>query len=383
MEKRATTLELFFDLVFVLAITQLVGFVVHDLTLGGFARGALLMAILWWSWTQYTWAGNQIDLDPRGVRLSILLAMGVAFVMAQAVPFAFEDGGIWIAGSYAALRGIGVWKQLTGVRSDPVALAAVRKWGALSLVGPLIIIIGALVDDPLRSWIWLIAAGLEVGAAFVAGRGSTSPEDWGVKAIHFTERHGLILIVALGETIVAVGLGVADKAPSLDTAVLLTVAIFGSAVLWWSYFDWIQDRLEHALAASNGSGAVARDIFSLGHYPIISGVVLYAVAAEEAFSHANDAFEPGGLIALGLSITLFFGGEIWTIYLAERRVLWDRLIGLGVALAVMAVTQDLRGVWVIAIVMAILLATLVYEHQSRRGRDRGAQMTIDEAARND
>jgi len=368
MEKRATTLELFFDLVFVLAITQVVSFVVHDLTFTGFSKGALLMALLWWAWTQYTWAGNAIDLDPRPVRISIIVAMAVAFIMAQAVPTAFAGGGIWVGLAYVALRAVGVWKMLTGVWDDPVRRAAVMNFALFASVGPVVVLIGGLVDDPARSWIWLAGFALEIVAVYFVNTRGTEAGDWGIQAVHFTERHGLILIVALGETIVAVGLGLSGRLPSADTAALLTVALAGSAVLWWSYFDWIQDRLEAALAFSGGRGDIARDVFSVLHYPIISGVVLYAVAAEEAFSHADDPLEPAGLIALALSIMLFFGGTMAALYRAERIILWDRVVGLLVAGAVIWIGADLRGVWLIAVVMAILLAALVLEDRGRRGR---------------
>jgi len=365
MEKRATTLELFFDLVFVLAITEVTALVGHDLTFSGFAHGALIMAILWWGWTQYAWAANAIDLDPRPVRVTIILAMGVVLVMAQAVPYAFGDGGPWLAIGYAALRGIGVWKQWAGTVDDPGTRRALPTFIRWSSIGPIVIIVGSFIDDPARSWIWLAGLGFEALAALKAARGA-----WSIQAEHFAERHALITIIALGESIVAIGAGAAGELPRFGIAVVLVVALAGTALLWWAYFDWLQDHWEDGLKIipHGRGGSYARDVYSLLHYPMISGIVLYAVAAEEMVAHPGDPLSDGARVALALGLVLYLGGQIAATYRSSGRILRDRIGAAALIPVLILVSGGLLAGFLIGLVMTLLLAALLYEHRAMRGR---------------
>lgn len=365
MDKRATTLELFFDLVFVFAITEVARLVHDDLTFQGFARGAIVMAMLWWGWTQFTWAANAIDLTPRRVRAVILVAMGVALIMAQAVPAAFEDGGLWLATGYAALRGLGLWQFWVGTGDDSGTRRALLPFIRWSSLGPAVMIFGAFFDTPERSVIWVIGIGLEILAAARAGRGP-----WTINAGHFAERHGLIVIIALGETIVAVGLGASDRLPSFEVAAVLLIALAGSCVLWWAYFDWLAELWEGELklVPPNQAGSYARDVYSFLHYPMISGIVLYALAAEEMVAHPDEALSDGAQFALGLALVLYLGGQVLATYRSSRRILWDRIAAAVELPIVIVLTGSLAAPWTIGIVMALFLSNLAVEHVGRRGR---------------
>jgi low temperature requirement protein LtrA len=222
--------------------------------------------VLWWGWTQFTWTANAVDLRSTKTRIAFFVAMGAAIVIAVSVPSAFGEGGVWFVAGYVAVRAIGVWLHVTET-TDPVVRASARFFAAVSWVGPLVLLIGAFVDPPARSWIWLAGLLLEVAAAGVAGRSA-----WHMRAEHFAERHGLIYIIALGEGIVAVGIVATafDLDPVLLATVLLGVA--AAAALWWSYFDgfspFVEDRLRRA---GKEQGSFARDAYSLGHYPMIAG----------------------------------------------------------------------------------------------------------------
>ena len=365
MDKRAIPLELFFDLVFVLAVTEVTAFVVHDLSFGGFARGALIMAILWWGWTQYTWAANAIDLEPRKVRVTIILAMGVALIMAHAVPNAFGDGGLWLAVGYAALRGIGVWKHWTGTSHDAGTRKALLPFIRWSSIGPIVLIIGGLVGDPARTWVWVAAMAFEVIAALRAGSGT-----WTINAEHFSERHALIIIIALGESIVAVGSSVAGEPPSFEIATVLLVALAGTALLWWAYFDWLGDHWEHGLRMTphGDRGRYARDVYSLLHYAMISGIVLYAVAAEEMVAHPDEALSTGGRVALALGLGLYLLGQVAATYRSSGRLLWDRLSVTAVLAAFILVAGALLAGWLIGVSIVVLATALANEQRSNRGR---------------
>lgn len=365
MQKRAIPLELFFDLVFVLGITEVTALVVHDLSPGGFAHGALVMAMLWWGWTQYTWAANAIDLQPRQVWVTIIIAMGVALIMAQAVSTAFGAGGMWLAIGYAALRGIGLWKYWMGTGDDPATRSALPAFIRWSSIGPAILITGAFLDDPARSWVWTTGLVFEIGAALLAGRGT-----WTLNAEHFAERHGLILIIALGESIVAVGSSVSGEDPTASLATVLLIALGGTGLLWWAYFDWLQDHWQEAMEETppQQQGRYARDVYSFLHYPVISGVVLYAVAAEEMVAHPDEALSTGARVALALGITLYLLGQAGATLRASRRILRDRIVAALLIPLVILIGGDLLASWLIGITVAILLAALAYEHTSRRGR---------------
>ncbi|MBK5266770.1 MAG: low temperature requirement protein A, partial [Acidimicrobiia bacterium] len=252
-DKAVLPLELFFDLVFVLGITQTVALVANGHDDQALGRAFLVLAMLWWAWTQFSWTANSVDLRPPRVRFAFFAAMGAALIMAVSVPTAFEDGGLWLAAGYVVVRGIGVWLHLSGT-TDPKTLAGVRLFAAVSWPGPLVFVVGALVDPPGRSWFWLVGFLLEIGAAGLAG-GSA----WHLRAGHFAERHGLIYIIAMGEGIVAIGI-IAARGP-LDSVVAITMllAVAAAALLWWSYFDRFAEHVEDALReAGEAQGVIAR-----------------------------------------------------------------------------------------------------------------------------
>ncbi len=189
-DKAVLPLELFFDLVFVLGITQTVALVVAGHDGQALGRAFLVLAMLWWAWTQFSWTANAIDLHAPRVRFAFFAAMGAALIMAVSVPTAFEDGGLWLALGYVTVRGIGVWLHIKGT-TDQVMLASVKFFALVSWPGPLAIVIGAFFEPPARSWIWLVGFLLEIAAAGLAGSA-----EWNIRAGHFAERHGLIYIIA-------------------------------------------------------------------------------------------------------------------------------------------------------------------------------------------
>lgn len=198
-EKSATTLELFFDLVFVFAITQVVGFIVHDPTWSGLLRAGTLLGILWWGRTNWTWVTNIVSLEPRIRRIVILVAMVGLFVMAHAVPSSFEGNGLWLAVPYVGVTLLANVLTLLDARATGANLEGLVRYVPVALLGGGLLIVGAALDSA-QQWIWLAALGVNVFAVAFGG-GSV----WAVDAKHFAERHGLIMIIALGEAIIAVG----------------------------------------------------------------------------------------------------------------------------------------------------------------------------------
>ena len=299
----ATFVELFFDLVFVYAVTQLTALVLNDLTWSGVGRAGLLFWLVWWSWTQFTWTLNLADTEHVWVRLPTLAATAVAFFLAQAVPDAFTTAGAWFAVSYVVVRLIGLGLQAWVNRGDQGF--AITIWSSASLVGLVLVVVGGLADPDVRVWFWLAAFLADVLAALVAGRG-----DWVLEPGHFAERHGLIVIIALGESLIAAGVASAEIERDLTFAVTTAGAVVATCALWWTYFGTLHSRLEGRMEHQDVTtwGEFARDVYSFWHAAVVAGVIGVAVAFEEAIAHPDEALSPEASLALSIGVALFVGG---------------------------------------------------------------------------
>ncbi len=366
-EKAAHPLELFFDLVFVFAITQVVSLIVHDLTLAGILRGALILALMWWAWTNWTWTTNVVNLEPRIIRVAILASMLGVFGMAFAVPTAFEGNGEWLALAYLMVRAIAAVVFVVGTRHEPDELRAVVSYLPISLGATAIVVVGGLVGGEALQWIWLGALTLELVATAFAGQ-----VDWKVDAGHFAERHGLILIIAMGEGIIAVGIALEGAEIDTSLALLLAVGLSGVCAMWWAYFDRTQEVMESAmrLADVRETGHIARDVYSLLHYPMVAGIVAYAVALEEAFLHPDDPMEDVVAVLFIAAIGMYLLAQAVAVWRCWRTYLYERVIGVGV-IALLVGVWDGAAKDVVLVSTAVLIATLTAEYWRFRARIRG------------
>jgi low temperature requirement protein LtrA len=357
-EKKTSYLELFFDLVFVFAITQVTALVLHDPTRAGFLRGALVLALVWWAWGGYTWMTNAIDIESFGVQFAFLAAMAASFFTALGVPGAFGDDALWFAVPYVVIRVLQVVVYVWGLRDDPAHQAAIRKLAPWFLVAPALVLLGAFLDGEARTILWALSLVVDVGGALTVGSAG-----FRISPAHFAERYGLFVIIALGESIVAIGVGAVEIERDATFAVGVLVAFAGVAALWWSYFDIPALGVERALRAvpENRRAPFARDVFSILHYPFVLGVIFYAVGGEKTLEHPGDPLSTAGRWALGLGIALTLVGIAAVRYRAIRRVAWERLAGAVVVLAAVVVLRELDAVWLAAVAVAILLATLAVE----------------------
>lgn len=366
-EKAAHPLELFFDLVFVFALTQVVSLVVHDLTLAGVLRGALVLALMWWAWTNWTWTTNVVDLEPRVIRVAVLASMLGVFGMAFAVPTAFDGDGAWLAFGYVLVRVIAAAVFVYGSRHDPVELRAVVSYLPVSLGATAIVLVGGLVGGGALQWIWLGALTLELISTGFAGRAT-----WKVDAGHFAERHGLILIIALGEGIIAVGIALEEFRIDGSLALQLAVGLAGVCAMWWAYFDRLQEVMETALrqADAQETGRIARDVYSLLHYPMIAGIVLLAVALEEAFLHPDDPMKAVVANIFVAAIGLYLLAQAVAVWRCWRTYLYERVVGV-VVIGVLVTVWDGAAKDVVLASTVILIATLAVEYVRFRSRIRG------------
>lgn len=364
--KRSSYLELFFDLVFVFAITQLAGLLHDDHSAAGWGRAALMAWLIWWAWSQFTWAGNAIDLDQAWVRGAMLAVTGVALLAATAIPDAFSADGAWFAVPYVAVRFSGLALYWGGLRGDPAHRQALRTFLPAASVSILLVLAGGLSPDDLRPWIWLLAVVVDLASVAAAGKG-----EFRVAPAHFAERHALILIIALGESIVAVGFTVADLAPRAVLVLGAASAFAIVATLWWDYFGWAHRLAEDRLTQEpdhQKRSSLARDLFTLLHLPVVAGPVVFAVGVEEALLHPDDPLDAFGRLAVGTGLVLFLAGFVAMAARAGAGLLVERAVaGIFVVVVLLVLGPALDAVAVLVVLAAGLLALAALE-TGRRGR---------------
>lgn len=366
--KRVGFLELFFDLVFVFAVTQLVGVLHAEHGLAGWGRTGLLLWLVWWAWSQYAWTGNAIDLDRRPVRLVVLAASLAMLAAAVALPQAFGDDAAAFALPYVAVRLAGLALYWIGLAHDPAHRAALRTYLPAALVGPALVLVGGLAGDGARPWWWLAAVAVDVASVVAGGRG-----EFRVDAAHFAERHGLVVIIALGESVVAMGL-IAEEAGLTARVTWVLVAAFAVvAGFWWTYFDWVAGAVEARLAREHDHrprGNLARDLYTLGHLPIVAGIVVFAVAVEEALLHPAEPLHGLGVAALAVGPVLFLAGFVAGNRRATGTWLWPRLAGIA-AVTLVALVVGPRADPVVTLgCLAVVVVAVAVAESRRPGSDR-------------
>ena len=357
VEKKVTFVELFFDLVFVFSLTQVVSLLHHSLDWGAAARTALVFWLVWWAWTQYTWALNAADGSRPGIQIGVLLATATAFLMAVAVPEAFGDRSAWFALTYVLVRGIGLGLYRQAAAELPGLGPALRTFTLASLGGLIAVLAGGFAGGAAQIWLWALAIALDLLAAGMGGR----LEGWNLIAGHFAERHGGFVIIALGETLIIAASGVADTGWSGELIVVAVLAVAATCALWWSYFRHAAGELEAGLAAAHGAekSKMARDAYSVVHYVMLLGVIGFAAGLEEAIAHPSDPLHPPAALALGLGIGLFTVGMAAAIRRANGVFDFKRLIvGTATAAAIAFVQVDVPVSLAIAIAGLALIGVL-------------------------
>ena len=326
-ERHASNLELFLDLVFVFAVTQIAGLFASDTGPAGFARALLLAWLVWWLWSQFTWLGTAIDLDARSLtQLLILAAVPLALLMAIAIPDAYGDTGLEFAGAYLAVNLWALLIQGRGLWDVPATRTAWLQYVPLAALAPVLVLVGTAFDRGPRTLIWCVVAAFDIGSAILAGhRGGDGDTQWTIDPVHFVERHSLFVIISLGEVLVAVGVAASEIRLTTEIGLGVIAAVSVACAFWWTYFSYVPGVIETVLRESVDRGRVARNMFSFGHFPIIVGIVLYAVAAKHVVAHPGHELATSDLVALGGSIAAFLGGFIGLQWQAARRVAPERV----------------------------------------------------------
>lgn len=304
-DQTVTFVELFFDLVFVFSVTQVVSFFHHGVSWSTAGSAVLVFWLVWWAWTQFTWALNAANTDHQHIQIAMLLATAIAFFMAIAVPDAFGNKALWFAIPYVMVRLVGLHVYTKVTVTNERQYKGVRSFALASIGGLTAVVIGAVLGGPTQYWLWGLAILLDALAAQVAGKS----DSWNLHPEHFVERHGLIVIIALGESLIvaAAGLVGSDLTLTLLTVGLLAVMI--TCALWWSYFPYVKPLLESGLIRTEASdeGPMARDAFSFGHFPLLCGIIAISSAIEVA------VLDPTAPLPLKVRVAMASGLFLFTV----------------------------------------------------------------------
>jgi low temperature requirement protein LtrA len=356
-EKRVEPLELFFDLVFVFALTQVTARMADDLSWDGLLRGLLVLAAIWWAWAAYAWLTNEVDARRRSVRLTIFGAMIAMLLASLAIPGAFEGDALLFACAYLGVRMMHVALFAAGT-DDVDVRAAARALVPTSIIAPALLIAASVLDGAAQTAVWIVALAIDyVGGAL---RGI---EGWRLSPGHFAERHGLIVIIAFGESIVAIGVGAAGLALDAGELVAAALGVVLAAALWWVYFDEQLEQVEQRIhaAAGRARNVMARDTFSFLHLPLVAGIVLLALGVKKTLGDVDEPLKAVSAAALGGGAALYLAADV----AFRRRCLGvlqtQRLLAAGACAAVIPLATWLDSLAALAAVAAICDALVAYE----------------------
>jgi low temperature requirement protein LtrA len=366
--ERVKPLELFFDLVFVLAITQCTTLMVDHPTWEGIAQGMLVLALLWWAWTAYAWLTSVVDPEEGSVRLALFAAMAALLIAALTVPNAFTDRALEFALAYGAVRVGHIALFVLASREDRQLRQSVSGLAVGTAAGVGLLILGSFFDGAGQAVLWTLALVLDMAEPYFFGS-----EGWKLVPGHFAERHGLIIIVALGESIVALGVG-ADVGLTFAVA---TAAVLGIALvceLWWIYFDIVAiANVRRLVRAPVGrqQNELARDVYSYLHFPLVAGIVLSAFGLHEALAHAEDPLEDVPAFALLGGVGIYLLGHVAVRLRGVHTLSRRRLVMALVLFALIPVAMEVSALTTLGIVVALLAALIAYETRTYgEGRSR-------------
>ena len=380
---RVTPLELFFDLVFVFALTQVTGFLTAYPTWEGMVQGLLLLGALWWAWAGYAWLTNALDPEEGAVRLAVFGSIGAMLIVSLATPNAFGADGVTFGVAYFAVRALHLILYAIAAKGDRELLRALATFAPTAIAGPALLVLAGFLDGAPQMAVWAVALGIDyVGALVGRARG------WRVSPEHFVERHGLVVIIALGESIVAIGVGAVGL--PLDAG-LIAAALLGivvSAALWWAYFDWVVYIAQARLTEAPGSdrAALARDLFSYLHLPMVAGIVLFAFGVKTTVADVRDPLDLVPAAGLCGGVALYLLAHVATRLRIGGGLGRGRPVASVALLGMIPLATQIPSLVTLGLVAAVCVALIAYEALRYRDarawiRDHRGAFTMDEARR--
>jgi low temperature requirement protein LtrA len=359
--ERVTPLELFFDLVFVLAITQCTALVSHHPTWSGLAQGLLVFGMLWWAWVGYAWLTSVIDPEEGAVRLVMFGAIAALLLASLCVPEAFGSLALAFALIYGVVRTAHIALFMLASPEDDDLRHSVLGLAASTAVAVALLAAASLFDGLAQGALWALALFLDMGGPYFFGS-----DGWKLVPGHFAERHGLIVIIALGESIVAIGVGASHSLSlGIGTAAVLGVAL--TSAMWWTYFDIVAIVAARRLAEAEPGRAqneMARDSYSYLHLPMVAGIVLVALGLKTTIGHFGGHLDAVPAFALLGGLAAYLLGHVAFRYRHIHTINRQRLLLAIVLLILVPVAMEVPALAALAFVNVALWAMIAYETRS-------------------
>jgi low temperature requirement protein LtrA len=359
-EHQVTPLELFFDLVFVFAITQVTSLLADNPTWAGVLRGMLVLAALWWAWGVYAWLTSTIDVDEGGIRLVMLCTMMAMFGVALAVPRSFGSDAVLFGVAYFLVRVLHLVLSAIPARDDPDRRGALLRFAPGAILGASLLVVAGFVEGNGRIAVWVVALAVDYLGPVVLGIG----QGWKVAPEHFAERHGLFIIIALGESFIAIGLGLAAGFELIaGVIVAAALGIVTVSALWWLYFDVAAIFARRRLVRAQGLELhrLALHSYSYLHLPMVAGIVLFAFGLETTIAHAGDRLDMVPAVGLCGGAALYLLGHVAFLLRTTGRVFRRRSIGAAVLLALIPAAVAIPALAALALVSTVCALIVAYE----------------------
>jgi low temperature requirement protein LtrA len=373
-ERRTSPIELLWDLVFVFAITQVTELLSHDLSWAGFGRSMLVLALVWWAWSAFVWAANAAEDDSAVLRAVLLLAMLLIFVAGLALPEAFGNHSTLFAVTYALVRMLHLALYAQASRQGNASWAAISGFAVTVAIGMALLVAGSFAHDGLRIGMWAAAAAIDYAGPAWLTRERLAGLQY-VAVAHFAERYGLFVIICLGESIVAIGVGARGR--PLDAALVAAVALglLVTIALWWVYFDRFAAAAEERLRDHDEPVLAAADAYSYLHLPLIAGIIVFAVGAKLLLHDAGHPLADGARLALCGGVALYLVAHAAFQLRIAGELAWAKVATAAAVLLVYLATPDTAGWGVAAAVCALLAALCATEIRLAAGDAEAAART--------
>ncbi|KQU70271.1 low temperature requirement protein A [Phycicoccus sp. Root101] len=360
-DRTTDTLELFFDLVFVFAMSEVTQLMLAEGSWLGLGRGALALTAVWWAWVCYAWLTNTTADAGVAARILTLAAMAAMLVAATALPDAFGSRALLFAVAYLCVRLVHLVLLLLDTGQNREQRSAAMRLLPTLLAGACLLVIAAFLDTPYREWAWVLAALIDLGGPLVLGVGGLR-----VLPRYFVDRHGSIIIIALGETILQVGTGAHPHLSDAGVITAVVLALLIAGQLWWSYFG-LTDAAQARLVSTPGLAQtrLARDAYSYLHLLIVAGIVFFALGLHRAIDKVFDPLPLLHAVALTGGVALAYVGDVAYRWRDHHRLAADRLIAAAASGAIVAPALFAPAVLTLAALVAIGAVRIVWEARDR------------------